>query len=153
LLALFEREIRAQVPGAELHMVCPPGPEQPGVSYHVGVTGQELAALYGRAWLCVSPSTYEGFGLPYAEALACGTPVVATPNAGSREVLSGGGGILVDDRSFASTIVTLLRDDQRRRALTDQARARCADHDLEATIDRYEALLRGLVPHYDGVTA
>jgi glycosyltransferase involved in cell wall biosynthesis len=153
LLDLFDRTIRPQVPRAELHMVCAPGPDLPGVSYHVGVTGPELAALYCRAWLCVSPSTYEGFGLPYAEALACGTPVVATPNAGSREVLAGGGGVLADDGSFVSTIVALLTDDQRRRALTDEVRSRCADHDLETTIDGYEALLRGLVPRRDGVIA
>jgi phosphatidyl-myo-inositol alpha-mannosyltransferase len=153
LLDLFDSAIRPQVPRAKLHMVCAPGPERPGVSYHVGVTGPELAALYCRAWVCVSPSTYEGFGLPYAEALACGTPVVATSNAGSREVLSGGGGILADDAAFGSTIVAVLTDDQQRRALTDEARARCGDHDLETTIDQYEALLRGLTPHRDGVPA
>ena len=58
----------------------------------LGSSDTELAALYCRAWLYVSPSTYEGFGLPYAEALACGTPVVATPNDGSREMLAAGGG-------------------------------------------------------------
>ena len=70
----------------------PAGPARKGVSYHVGVSDTELAALYCRAWVYVSPSTYEGFGLPYAEALACGTPVVATPNDGSHEMLSAGGG-------------------------------------------------------------
>ncbi|MER3405656.1 MAG: hypothetical protein C4289_11280, partial [Chloroflexota bacterium] len=35
-------------------------------------------------------SAYEGFGRPYIEAMACGTPVVATPNPGALEVLEGG---------------------------------------------------------------
>jgi phosphatidyl-myo-inositol alpha-mannosyltransferase len=146
LLEEFERTIHAQVPDAELHMVCAPGPERPGVSYHVGVTSEQLAALYCRAWLYVSPSTYEGFGLPYAEALACGTPVVATPNVGSREVLAAGGGILAEDAEFASTVGSLLTDTLRRETLTDEARRRCGDYDLEATVDAYESLLRLLVP-------
>jgi glycosyltransferase involved in cell wall biosynthesis len=152
LLDLFERTIRPGVPDAELHMVCAPGPRPPGVSYHVGVTDSELASLYCRAWLCVSPSTYEGFGLPYAEALACGTPVVATPNDGSREVLSGRGGVLVDDAAFAAAVLQLLTNAASRRRLTDEALARRADYDLETTIDAYDRLLRALVPAGEGVT-
>jgi glycosyltransferase involved in cell wall biosynthesis len=150
LLDVFEHAIRAHLPDAELHMVCEPGPERPGVSYHVGVTGAELAALYCRAWLYVSPSTYEGFGLPYAEALACGTPVVATPNAGSREVLAAGGGILADDQSFGSTVAALLTDTVSRDTLTDEACRRAGDYDLEVTLDAYESLLRSLVASHDG---
>jgi phosphatidyl-myo-inositol alpha-mannosyltransferase len=145
LLDLFARTIFPALPDTELHMVCTPGPPQPNVFYHVGVSEAELASLYCRAWLCVSPSTYEGFGLPYAEAVASGTPVVATANDGSREVLTGGGGILVDDASFGSTVMALLADDVRRRALVDDALARRAAHDLEATLDAYESLLRALV--------
>jgi phosphatidyl-myo-inositol alpha-mannosyltransferase len=150
LLDVFEHTIRAQVPDAELHMVCAPGPERPGVTYHVGVTGAELAALYCRAWLYVSPSTYEGFGLPYAEALACGTPVVASPNAGSREVLAAGGGIIAGDASFGATVVGLLNGALRREALADAARRRAGDYDLEATVDAYESLLHSLVRSHHG---
>jgi phosphatidyl-myo-inositol alpha-mannosyltransferase len=144
LLDLFDTVIRPRVPRAELHMVCPRGPGRAGVTYYVGLADAALAALYCRAWLCVSPSTYEGFGLPYAEALACGTPVVATPNPGSHEVLATGGGVLASDEAFAATVVALLTDDLRRRALEDAARARAGDHDLEATLDAYEAVLLSL---------
>jgi phosphatidyl-myo-inositol alpha-mannosyltransferase len=152
LLELFDAVIRPQVPRAELHMVCPHGPERAGVTYHVGLSDAALAALYCRAWLCVSPSTYEGFGLPYAEALACGTPVVATPNPGSHEVLATGGGVLATDAAFAATVVALLSDDLRRRALEEEARARAGDHDLETTIDAYEVVLLSLL-HGQGQTA
>jgi phosphatidyl-myo-inositol alpha-mannosyltransferase len=144
LLDLFDTVIRRRVSRAELHMVCPPGSEREGVTYHAGVSDAALAALYCRAWLCVSPSAYEGFGLPYAEALSCGTPVVATSNPGSREVLATGGGVLASDDAFAATVVALLTDDLRRGALEDEARARAADHDLETTIDAYEAVLLSL---------
>jgi glycosyltransferase involved in cell wall biosynthesis len=70
--------------------------------------------------------------------------VVATSNPGSREVLATGGGVLASDDAFAATVVTLLTDDLRRGALEEEARARAADHDLETTIDAYEAVLLSL---------
>lgn len=146
LLDVFEHVIRPRVAGAELHMVCPPGPARKGVTYHVGVSDTDLAALYCRAWVYASPSTYEGFGLPYAEALACGTPVIATPNDGSHEMLSAGGGLLVDDASFAPALLGVLEDEVQQRRLQREAAMRSGDHDLERTIDAYEALLGALRP-------
>jgi glycosyltransferase involved in cell wall biosynthesis len=56
----------------------------------------ELVRLYQRAACLVFPTRYEGFGLPAAEAMACGTPVVARPDAAVREVV-GEAAILTDD--------------------------------------------------------
>lgn len=50
------------------------------------LTSSQLAALYRRAALVLAPSDREGFGLPVAEALACGTSVVATDLSVFREV-------------------------------------------------------------------
>jgi len=101
LIEMFQRTIQPRFPSAQLHMVTTPGPPVDGVAYHTGLAVDALVSLYRRAWVYASPSTYEGFGLPYAEALACGTPIVATPNPGSREVLdSGRFGRLAEDGSF-----------------------------------------------------
>ena len=59
------------------------------------VPDDELARLYRGAKCVVYASLYEGFGLPIAEAMACGTPVV-TSRGGATEEMAGGAAVLVD---------------------------------------------------------
>lgn len=59
------------------------------------VDDHELACLYKGAELLLFPSLWEGFGLPALEAMACGTPVVASNRASIPEV-TGGAALLVD---------------------------------------------------------
>jgi phosphatidylinositol alpha-mannosyltransferase len=145
LLDIFDDCIRPAYPTASLMFVGPAGGSRPGVTYHTGVSDQELASLYRRAWLYASPSTYEGFGLPYLEAMACGTVVVATPNPGSSEVLANGEyGKLVDDAQFGPAILDLLGDEATRRELEAGGLRRAHQLTLTSMIDRYETLLTGL---------
>jgi phosphatidyl-myo-inositol alpha-mannosyltransferase len=142
LLDMFQKTIRAVHPSATLAFVGPAAEPIPGVSYYTGVNDRDLAQLYRRAWLYVSPSTYEGFGLPYLEAMACGTAVVATPNPGSREVLGGGTyGCLAEDAAFDVSVLHLLVDTGRRHALESAGLHRARQLSLTVMIDRYEALL------------
>jgi glycosyltransferase involved in cell wall biosynthesis len=131
--------------------VGPVGPTMPGVTYYTGIGDTDLAELYRRAWVCVSPSTYEGFGLPYLEAMACGTPVVATPNPGSSEVLGDGEyGRLVEDDGFASAAIDLLSNESGRRAMASAGMHRAQQYSLESMMDRYEALLMELCKVHAG---
>jgi glycosyltransferase involved in cell wall biosynthesis len=59
------------------------------------VETEELATLYRGAAVLVFPSRYEGFGLPVVEAMACGTPVVAT-TAGAIPEIAGDAAVLVE---------------------------------------------------------
>jgi glycosyltransferase involved in cell wall biosynthesis len=87
-----------------------------GCGDRMHITGRirtdELVALYRRAALVVVPSRYEGFGLPAVEAMACGTPVVATRAGALPEVVGvGGGGVLVppdDPQALARAVAELL---------------------------------------------
>jgi glycosyltransferase involved in cell wall biosynthesis len=74
------------------------------------VSDAQLVTLYRQAVALVYPSRYEGFGLPVLEAMACGTPVIASTAASIPEVL-GDAGILVDPddlQGWASAIYAIL---------------------------------------------
>ena len=76
---------------------------------------KQLAALYREAWVFAYPSVYEGFGIPYIEAMASGTAVLCSPNDGANYVLEEGAyGSVVEDQAFASELVELLTNDEKR---------------------------------------
>jgi glycosyltransferase involved in cell wall biosynthesis len=142
LVERFLADVRPHHPSATLTMVGVEDVSAPGVTCLTGVTDIELAALYRRAWVYASPSTYEGFGLPYLEAMACGTPVVATANPGSAEVLVDGAfGLLPSDADFGRVLAALLSDASWRHALTLNGLARAQAYTLTNMIERYEAML------------
>lgn len=146
LLEWFVEIVRPRHPRATLFMVSSPGPPIDGVVYRSGVGPAEYALLCRQAWVYASPSVYEGLGLPYVEAMASGTPVIASPNPGSREVLDGGRyGILAEDADFGTRLADLLDDTVLRDDFTRRALERAQVYTLEAEVDAYEDLLLELV--------
>lgn len=96
------------------------------VTYTGKVPTRELVRQYSMATMVVVPSVYEGFGLPAAEAMACGAPVIST-TAGALPEIVGDAGILVPPASaeaLARAIVTLLDAPERRRQLGEAGRKR-----------------------------
>src|ERR1700722_2630120 len=111
LLDLFKRLIKPAVPKAEFWAVCENPVEGDGVHWFGRVPTEKLIELYRTAWVFCLPSTYEGFGVPYIEAMASGTAVVASPNVGAVEVLQNGqSGMLAPDAELADAIIKLLTD-------------------------------------------
>jgi glycosyltransferase involved in cell wall biosynthesis len=139
---VFRTYVRPRLPDAELWMVCDDAPEAPGVRVLGRVADDELAALYRQAWVFCLPSTYEGFGVPYIEAMAAGTPVVATPNRGAVEVLDGGHlGVITPAEQLGRALVELLLDADRRTELAARGLAAVGTYDVRTTAQQYVRLI------------
>ena len=92
------------------------------------VEEHELPALYSAARAFVFPSLYEGFGLPALEAMACGTPVVASNTTGLAEAV-GDAGLTVDPTSaddLAEALRRLLNDQELSERLVAAGHVRAA---------------------------
>jgi glycosyltransferase involved in cell wall biosynthesis len=102
------------------------------------VSEGRLQALYRGATALVYPSLYEGFGLPVLEAMAVGTPVIASRAASMPEVL-GDAGILLDPldaEAWAAAIVKVANDEHARDRMRHAGRARAAGFTWERTAQR-----------------
>jgi glycosyltransferase involved in cell wall biosynthesis len=98
------------------------------VTFTGRLTTEELVRRYSMAEVAVTASLYEGFGLPCAEAMSCGTPVIATKAGALPEVVgNGSAGMLVppeDPVALAGAIKQLLADKPLRQSLGQAGRKR-----------------------------
>jgi phosphatidylinositol alpha-mannosyltransferase len=142
----FINTVLPHVPDARLYMVTDVEHPHPSVTFLKNLTDAELAHHLARSWVFAYPSLYEGFGIAYIEAMACGTPVVTTPNAGAADVLADGRyGSIVDDGRFGHEIVAVLRDPEQRAAMAEQGRKRAACYDERAIADQNISVYRQAV--------
>jgi glycosyltransferase involved in cell wall biosynthesis len=112
-----------------------------------GFTGQDdLSALYSGADAFAFPSLAEGYGLPILEAMACGTPVVASDASAVPEAV-GGAGVVADARdpeAFATALGRVLDDAGLRGRLGASGKARAASFSWEKTAAATVAVYREL---------
>ena len=120
------------------------------VTFLEALSREELVREYNRAQVVVCPSLYEGFGLPAAEAMACGTPVVATTAGALPEIVADGAtGVLVppgDVAALAEAIRTLLEEPERCRSMGEAGVRRVRERfdwrrTAEETLALYQELL------------
>lgn len=85
------------------------------------VPTETLPWLYNAAALFIYPSRYEGFGLPVAEAMACGAPTI-TSTVSSLPEVAGDAAATVDPddvEGLAQTIIAILNDDERMQTMRE----------------------------------
>lgn len=145
LARAFTEHVRPVLPDAELWMVTQDAPSEVGEGVRVlgRLSDDELAAAYAAGWVFCLPSTYEGFGIPYAEAMLSGLPVVATPNVGARYVTDEGrAGVLVELDALGARLARLLQDPVELARLAAAGLERAQEFTLDSVVTRYEELYR-----------
>ena len=113
---------------------------------HVGEDA--LPDLYSAARVLAFPSLYEGFGLPALEAMACGTPVVASRTTGLGEAV-GDASLTVDPTSveeLADALCRVLGDDGLRTRLIAAGTARAAAFSWSRTAEQTADVYRQVQP-------
>jgi glycosyltransferase involved in cell wall biosynthesis len=155
-LTLLPQEVTLTVvdPGAPFKTYAPELVQKFRLASRVTFTGKVspelLRQLYASSEAVVLPSLYEGFGLPAAESMACGTPVIGTRAGALAEVVGeDGAGILVPPRNppaLAQAILEVLRDPERRKKMGIAGRQRVEklftwERVAERTVEVYKELL------------
>jgi glycosyltransferase involved in cell wall biosynthesis len=139
----FVREIRPALPDAELWMVSDRCEPATGVRWFQAPSDEDLVELYARSWVFCLPSSYEGFGIPYLEAMAQGSAVVATPNPGSRMLIEDGRyGVLCEAEQLGSCLLKVLGDEQLRASLAGAGRERAEEFSWDRIAERHEIAYR-----------
>ncbi|MDD5760898.1 MAG: glycosyltransferase family 1 protein [bacterium] len=108
------------------------------------INDDELPALYSGADLFLFPSHYEGFGIPLLEAMACGTPIVTSPNSSLPEV-AGDAAYYVnpnDPVDIAAGITRVLRDEVLRRSLVEKGLKRVRQFTWRNSAEKFHELIK-----------
>ena len=112
------------------------------------VSDEDLAKAYSGALAMIFPSTYEGFGLPVLEAMACGCPVVTTREASLPEVAGDGAVFMKDPRDvddLARILSELAADPAMRQRLVDEGLVRARGFSWEETARRTFETFEGVL--------
>jgi glycosyltransferase involved in cell wall biosynthesis len=123
------------------------GPSLDGLRPLGYVADDDLPGLYAGALGFVFPSLYEGFGLPCVEAMACGTPVVASDRPAIVEAC-GDAALFVDPddpEAIADAVVRSASDEELRTRLREAGLKRAAELTWDRTARATDELLGSLI--------
>jgi len=116
------------------------------IHYLGHISDKELAKTYNLASIFVYPSFYEGFGIPPLEAMACGTPVIASNRSSIPEVC--GDAILYvdpDDTSdITNKIKTLIADENLQKVLVDKGLKKAKEYSWDKSTQAHLKIIKEL---------
>lgn len=123
LVETFNNHILKSIPDCELRIAGPQHVDGSQISYLGTIDEQQLIQEFQRSWVYCFPSSYEGFGVPAIEAMACGTPVVSAAHAGIADIITDNvDGIITDPDNLGNKLIDVLTNDMLRARLTIEGR-------------------------------
>lgn len=140
--SIVEARVRFLTVGIELGSLN--GTLPPNVEVRSGVSDGELGRLMASAACLLSPSLFEGFGLPIAEAMHIGLPVVVSDIDAHREVTGGEAAFFPshDPAAAAAAVVRLVTDPAHAGAVSKRLRARALGQSWDRTAEAHARLFR-----------
>ena len=126
-----------------------------GLDEHVVVKGyathDEMPYVYNAADVFIYPSSYEGFGMPVLESIACGTPTITLDNTAFPEFAAGVARLLPDAReeTLARGILDVLGDDAMRARARSEGPARAARYDWRVVSRMYLDLMVPIAERFE----
>jgi glycosyltransferase involved in cell wall biosynthesis len=142
LVKLFNNDIIKKYPECRLTIVGPEKCEGKNIRNLSTISERELISEYQKAWIYCMPSSYEGFGVPAIEAMACGTAVVAVDNQGIREIIThNNNGLISDYANLSYSITKVLSNKNLRERLENNGRETVLQkYDIKNIAAKYEEL-------------
>ena len=151
--------LRSELPGLKLHIVGPGDKTdlkslakkeevEKYVVFHGDVPPENTPQYYKAADICIFPSRRDSAGITLLEAMASGTPVIASNRGGTPEIISNGeNGILFepeDADALPKAILTLCQDSELRKTVSYNALKTVAKYSWERIAEKYITLYQHL---------
>ncbi len=120
-----------------------------GTQFSVRPPHPKLVEGYASCDAWIVPSRNEGFGLPLLEAMACRTPVIATPAGAAPQIVGPGGGILVEHENVEALARAIVRvatmNADHWRSMSDKAFETAMRYDSRLSAQKFEAFLQQML--------
>ena len=118
------------------------------IDFQLTPSNEEIARIYGSCDVWLFSSDEEGFGLPILEAMAAGTPVVATPAGAAPQIIDSNNGALVshdaDDMAAAAARILLMQPDVWKK-MSLAAEKTAQRRNWDAAADEFESAICAVV--------
>jgi len=121
-----------------------------GIKIFGKVEDKEKKKLLAKAWVLVSPSVKEGWGMTIIEANACGTPCIAYDVPGLRDsIIDGETGVLVKEdgnvKELAEATIKILKDERLRKRLSKNAMRWARRFSWDKSAEEFERVIKSVV--------
>lgn len=147
LIRIFTDNILPQIPNCTLSVVGPEECNGKNINYLGQISESELIKQYSQAHVYCMPSSYEGFGVPAIEAMACNTVVCSVKNAASNEIIKNKvNGIVSTPQQLSKALISILQDDSLKEDIAIEGLNTFSNYfTINKTADSYEKLYNSIV--------